>query len=58
MGRFAPPPAVVEDGLKLSLADAGPAVGALELPQRRVESVRAEDLAQRDVGGTGPVVGV
>src|SRR5450755_71696 len=49
---------LVEDGLELGLADAGPAVSTLELPQRRVESGRAEDLAQRDVSGSGPVVGV
>ena len=31
----------MEDGLELRLADAGPAVGALKLPQRRVEPGRA-----------------
>jgi hypothetical protein len=40
---------LVEDGLELRLADARPAVGALELPQCRVKPGRAEDLAQPDV---------
>src|ERR1700683_1099523 len=49
---------LVEGGFEAGLAGAGPAVGALELLQRRVEPGRPEDLAQRDVGGAGPVVGV
>ena len=41
---------LVECGLELRLADAGPAVGLLELLQRLVEIAGAEDLAQRSRG--------
>jgi len=41
---------LVEGGLELRLADAGPAVGLLELLQRLVEIAGAEDLAQRSSG--------
>src|SRR5215471_3861037 len=49
---------LVEGGFELRLADAGPAVYLLQLLQHPVEVDRPEDLAQRDIGGPWPVIGV
>src|SRR3984885_14131090 len=46
-----------EARLQLRLADRRPAVPALDLLQRPGEVRVPEDLAQRDVGDAGPVVG-